>query len=561
MKRLVCILMCLSLLMSMFLTAAAEDAATVKEIPDDILAMIGPYEEEVTIHVATVKDPTLMYAAGESLENNAWQRAYKEYLNINVVYDWTATSTQYDQKLSLAMMSGDLPDIMRVDKKNLDLLVEGDMIADLSDCFFSLLTPTTYYQTVDFETQFAAATRNGKLYALPQLAEEPSSGIMIPYIRKDWLANLGLDYPKTMDEFLQVMIAFTKDDPDGNGKNDTYGLGIKKNLWKDFFCLEGFFNAYHAYPNIWIEDADGNLVYGSVLPEMKKALQALQYLYSEGAIDPEFAIKEYDKVTEDLAADKIGAAFSIPFFPTHVTGQQYLRNPEKYAGAWRSFEIPASDDKPVYAQSYNTVPKQFMVVNKNCKHPEALAKMYCLWIELMFSDNVTAEMYHKYHVNDEVGPYNYSLTNDHWPYKRPRYRQMMQISDDPDFTEADLTGEAIFVYDNIKRFHAGDIGYTLYEQHANFCCDPNCEDSAYSVRTKFIYLDEDRIMKDLGYGPQTPTQTERESTLKKLQDETVIQIITGEKSVDEWDSFVENWYNLGGKDITKEMNEWWISQK
>lgn len=43
MKRLVCILMCLSLLMSMFLTAAAEDAATVKEIPDDILAMIGPY--------------------------------------------------------------------------------------------------------------------------------------------------------------------------------------------------------------------------------------------------------------------------------------------------------------------------------------------------------------------------------------------------------------------------------------------------------------------------------------------------------------------------------------
>ena len=49
MKRLVCILMCLSLLMSMFLTAAAEDAATVKEIPDDILAMIGPYEEEVTI--------------------------------------------------------------------------------------------------------------------------------------------------------------------------------------------------------------------------------------------------------------------------------------------------------------------------------------------------------------------------------------------------------------------------------------------------------------------------------------------------------------------------------
>ena len=43
-------------------------------------------------------------------------------------------------------------------------------------------------------------------------------------IRQDWLDNLGLDMPETFEEFKEVMRAFTEDDPDGNGVDDTYGF-------------------------------------------------------------------------------------------------------------------------------------------------------------------------------------------------------------------------------------------------------------------------------------------------------------------------------------------------
>ena len=65
---------------------------------------------------------------------------------------------------------------------------------------------------------------------------------------------------------VDAMIAFATQDPDGNGVDDTYGLALVRELWGAQYGLEGFFNAYHAYPNIWYEDEEGNLVYGRCRP-------------------------------------------------------------------------------------------------------------------------------------------------------------------------------------------------------------------------------------------------------------------------------------------------------
>ena len=39
---------------------------------------------------------------------------------------------------------------------------------------------------------------------------------------------LGLSYPQTLDEMKDVMLAFTNDDPDGDGQNNTYGYTAEK---------------------------------------------------------------------------------------------------------------------------------------------------------------------------------------------------------------------------------------------------------------------------------------------------------------------------------------------
>jgi len=43
-------------------------------------------------------------------------------------------------------------------------------------------------------------------------------------IRKDWLTNLQLEAPHTLDEYVETMTRFVEEDPDGNDKADTLGF-------------------------------------------------------------------------------------------------------------------------------------------------------------------------------------------------------------------------------------------------------------------------------------------------------------------------------------------------
>ena len=56
------------------------------------------------------------------------------------------------------------------------------------------------------------------------------------YYRKDWAKKLGFEDPPTdMDTFYKIIEAFTKRDPDGNGRNDTYGLSGSLQILFSFF--------------------------------------------------------------------------------------------------------------------------------------------------------------------------------------------------------------------------------------------------------------------------------------------------------------------------------------
>ena len=71
-------------------------------------------------------------------------------------------------------------------------------------------------------------------------------------------------------------------------------LGNRQNGWHGdgFQCHELYtcFAARGAFPMNWIEK-DGQVVYGSVQPEMKQALAELSAMYKEGLIDKQFAVR------------------------------------------------------------------------------------------------------------------------------------------------------------------------------------------------------------------------------------------------------------------------------
>ncbi|MTI62137.1 MAG: sugar ABC transporter substrate-binding protein [Firmicutes bacterium] len=62
---------------------------------------------------------------------------------------------------------------------------------------------------------------DGEYYGIPWSVQ--GMGI---YYRQDWLDKLGLEFPKTWDELVEVTRQFTYGDPDGDGKDNTYGIGL-----------------------------------------------------------------------------------------------------------------------------------------------------------------------------------------------------------------------------------------------------------------------------------------------------------------------------------------------
>ena len=97
---------------------------------------------------------------------------------------------------------------------------------------------------------FGSSKENDVLYGIPSgNAERIPSQFL--WIRKDWLDKLGLDVPKTLDDVVEVARAFKNDDPDGNGVDDTWGLGVCNEMsdyavWNNRRCCQCIWRIYSS---------------------------------------------------------------------------------------------------------------------------------------------------------------------------------------------------------------------------------------------------------------------------------------------------------------------------
>lgn len=141
----------------------------------------------------------------------------------------------------------------------------------------------------------------GRLYGLP--LERGLSRDALTY-RYDWLQNLGLEEPKTVDGMVNMWLAFTKDDPDGNGVNDTYGVVTSGLTFLDQIAI------HLGAPNNWRYE-DGVMTKMQLTEEYAQALDICRMLYAEGAVHPEFAIRERADYEGDFISGKSGSYYDV----------------------------------------------------------------------------------------------------------------------------------------------------------------------------------------------------------------------------------------------------------
>lgn len=563
-RKMGCILLACSLAMSTLLGCTSDEADKLPSSDGQNTAEqtgtkdpFGKYEEPIDIRFVRAVDNNLVAdilpkTPGETIEKNRWLDLYSEELGINVIYDWTVSGgfseDAYKQKSNLTMASGDLPDVFPVTRQQLKQLADSDMIADLTEYYAdysSEMTKENYL--LEGDAMLNSATFDGKLMGIPN--GDPSiESAQFLWIRADWLKKLKLEPPKTMDDLLAISTAFTTQDPDGNGKDDTYGLALSKGVYGGAMGSEGFFAGFHAYPNFWTEDANGKIAWGSTLPETKEGLKTLAEMYKRGEIDPEFGVKDGGKVAESIASGKIGISFGEQWHPFYPLNQNF-NNDNK--ADWTGYSLVSVDDKPTL------VPLKFrnnlyFAVRKDYEHPEALIKMINLHLEKNWGETNDFNKYYMPRENEGVGVWKFSPVTPAPGYKNLEAFLAIDEARAND-TIADLKGEAAAIQKNIDDFLNNDFlpswGW----------------DKIYGVEGVYNVLkknrDNNELYNEKFSGAPTDTMVERNASLEQMEKEMFVKIIMGEASIDDFDKFVEDWNKLGGEQMTKEVNEWYAATK
>lgn len=472
----------------------------------------------------------------ETLENNRWTSLYEQVLGISVQYDWVVQRGLYQQRLNSAIAYGRIPDIVKVDIQQLMQLNNANLIQDLTEAYELYATTATKEMHVAGGTNsLQLATIDEKLMGIPEANDAIERAEFI-WIRTDWLDRLNLQPPQTMDDVLEIAKAFTELDPDQNSKDDTYGLALTKYLWDPVMGLTGFMAGYHAFPKMWIEDETGKLVYGGVQPEVKEALAVLQLMYENGQIEEEFMIKDGMNVAKLVEEGKLGLMYGeqwSSFFPIEAS----LKNQD---ARWQAFPI---------VSKYDQLPKvplrfsgnQFLVVSERVEHPEAIIKMLNLHLEKNWG--VTAE--YEYYYSTPFPAWQLSPVTPFPATKNlDAYRKLVEFRRTGD--ERILNAEARSIHKNIEAYlkNGSSEGWGWERTYGN--------EGAFAILDE--YEKNGQLMYEHSLGAYAAIFIENYSILESMQDEVYLNIILG-NPVDTFDSFVDNWYKLGGAIMTEAVNE------
>lgn len=529
-------------------------------------------------------------------ENNPWAWQYKKELGIKVKCLWEVPNTQYEQKMAVAIASNQLPDIFQVNAVQLNKVVKMGVAQDITKVYKDYVSPWAKSFTNDGGMAIKQATFGGKLMALPLTSGNVDSAVLL-WIRQDWLNKLGLKAPKTMAEFEKVAEAFTTRDPDGNGKNDTYGFSFQKEFMGtqgNSGALPGFFNSYGTNTSGFVKSATGKeLVSGLIQPSVKTGLTQLARMYKAGYIDQEFAVKDFAKIGQDLVGDKVGMFYGEHWNAFWPLGDAQKANKNVI---WRAVPIPTVDGKPAKV-NIGLSAGSFYVVNKSLKKPEAAIKMFNMAMKYEPAPSPDYRAIFHFGTQDPKNPkmplpdgdmqlyqyaviYNFSPTQNidiFHDYKalatstKPVQTKWTKVSKQ----EISILKERwnIIVKSGKIPADGRQLDYVdYYGIRHNKPTDKLFDASTFYGGGLWIwpygafwtidqYLANKQLQTPLFYGAPTNTMTSKGTTLNKMCLESFTKIIMGKSDISAFDKFVKDWKTLGGNAITKEVNAWYKANK
>ncbi len=493
-----------------------------------------------------------MYQTSTANPDAVQLKAIEDKYNINLDV-WNVEWQKYDEILNLKLAGGEVPDIIYVKTAAAaQKYVDQGVVAPISLELLEEKAPNILKRLEEDAPDILKYYYiDDELYSLPSFSVGAGANGIPMVWRGDWLKNVGINkVPESLDEYEEAFYKFAKEDPDGNGKNDTYGLSRSG--------LIAIFAAYGYVPTMgqtgtpqgyWME-RDGKLVYSSVQPEMKEALARISKWYADGVLDPEFITGEnkggYWAISHQFVNGIIG-------FTCH--GMSYHWEPKAFVD---------SDASSSGQDRY-----EFEKLNS-----EAAESLEISGIPPYLSKETQKTYPKKEYVRGERWMFSKSLVED-----EEKFNKLLEVYNDiyssrENFEFAN-TGERGVVWDyedavstNGKTYkrtaYLGDWKDEEYRKENSFSfnlftpsfpeaekIDTPRDDWAIPRGFDDQYMPNNRLYVSL------PSESKYSAELTKIEEEAYMDIITGAQPIDYFDEFVEKWRASGGEVLEQEAEAWY----
>ncbi len=542
------------------------------------------YDPPITLSTNVIVSSSDSFHEGCDIQNNGWTQWMEEKLGIKWEMKYISPDDESNsQKLDLAFASDDLPDVISsASVSQITKYAQAGKMTALDEYIEKAPAIVRYY--VDDAVRltqgafFAPFTVNGKVYAMP-MGNESIEVATSNFLRTDILKELNMDVPETISDLDALFAAYHEKYPQGRAIAMDKGMG----------GIDVVASAYGAAKDAWIEK-DGKLEYSYIQPEMKQTLAKMAEYYQKGYIDPEFIVKDGDKLNEDVINGNV-LIYNGPWWCIATPMTPMWNNLPEATTVGAPF-IKGDDGTCTVTRS--TWWTNNRAITAKCENPEA--------VFYLFGDNLDSYNRNVQQLRDTLKEeYDYEFkypvtevleaTNAEQVAKdHPNIGQPIQLYLYEYPEELEGCGYMNDFY-TLPNFWLGFSGKFVSVANLDFETMTEAlktgDESVMTPYAKSMYTEwnatqpnmlktfsgiydywaelldgKDGILQVNKFaGGSTPTMTEKGAYLDKLREETFAQIIMGAQPIDSFDKYVEDWYANGGTEITQEVNDWYASTK
>jgi len=489
-------------------------------VPDAFTKLPAPFKsvakppgmggKVTTFHISYVAPPT-------PHDGNTFWKELEKRLGISSWDVTIAPASDYPQKFASVIAGGNLPDLMFVAPINYP-----EQYKTILQGAFADLTP---YVTGDGLKEFPNLAKfpsilwknvslNKKIYGVPRprfLANNAD------YFRQDWADKLGFSHPKNADEYMQMVVAMTKNDPDGNGKADTYGLSTSSPRpgW-GIGGTNGTIGQMFRIPNAWRQNGDGTLTRFFETEEYKRALAYTRSLWEAGAFHPDSANLQTTQNKDFLFGGKIGGyndGIAGLMGSLGARGKAHEFNPAANVTGY----VPVGFDggKPAYQKYIG----YFGMTSISAKTSKERVRELLRILDYFAAPFGSEEWLF---VNNGIENVNYQMKSG------------VPVKTDQGKAE---------VVDALNGM-ANSPPVAFYDV-------PNDAQDMQKIQADLLA----NAVDDPTWGYYSPTNGMKDAELAQLEADRRTEIIIGRQPLTAWDDFIKDWRSRGGDQIRKEYQD------